>query len=207
MISDLINLLFPSKCLGCKKLGHDLCPTCLTKLQPHERKKFEQVLSVACAGNYSGWLRSGLLALKEGDARVIPALAKATTMAWRILPLAHDPVVIVPVPSSREKIRARGCDTMLELAQGIQRELHNLGNPEISVNPVLKLNRTVQDQVGLDASRRQQNLQDAFSATTPVSGTLVILDDVVTTGSTINAAAKALKIAGAQKVFGICICG
>lgn len=176
-------------------------------LRPHERTTFEHISSVASAGNYSGWLRSALLGVKEGDSRAMPALVKAVTTAWQILPVANLPTAIVPIPSTTEKIRLRGSDTILKLSQGLQRELRNLGHRDISVNPVLKLNRVVQDQVGLDATKRQRNLLDAFSATSEITGTVVILDDVVTTGSTLNEAAKALKIAGATKVFGISICG
>ena len=207
MLNDFVNLIFPSTCCGCKKLGHILCPSCITKLRPHERNTCEYVSTVACAGNYSGWLRSALLGIKEGDARAMPALVKAMAVAWQILPVANLPAAIVPIPSAIEKIRVRGSDTILKLSQGLQRELRNLGHRDVSINPILKLNRVVQDQVGLDAIKRQQNLQDAFSATARISGTVVILDDVVTTGSTLNEAAKALKIAGAQKVFGISICG
>ncbi len=207
MLSDLVNLLFPSTCFGCKKLGEILCPTCREMLRPHERNEFEYLSTVACAGNYSGWLRSAVLGVKEGDVRAMPALVKAVATAWQILPVANRPAAIVPIPSTTEKIRVRGSDTILKLSQGLQRELRNLGQPETSVNPILKLNRVVQDQVGLDATMRQLNLQDAFSAISAISGPVVILDDVVTTGSTLNAAAKALTIAGAQKVFGISICG
>ena len=176
-------------------------------IRPHARRDFEHLSLVACAGNYSGWLRGALLGIKEGDSRAMPGLAKAMLSAWEILPTSYEPVTIVPIPSSREKLKLRGSDTILKLAQGLQKELEKSGHHKISVSPVIQLNRAVQDQVGLDATRRQQNIQDAFSATTQISGTVVILDDVITTGSTLNAAAKSLKIAGAQKVFGICICG
>lgn len=71
----------------------------------------------------------------------------------------------------------------------------------------LYLGREVRDQVGLDARQRQTNLAGAFTARQRLSGTVVIVDDVTTTGATLTNAAKALRIAGAQSIFAIALCG
>ena len=71
----------------------------------------------------------------------------------------------------------------------------------------LYLRREVQDQVGLTARERAANLAGAFTARQRFSGTVVIVDDVVTTGATLTNAAKALRIAGAQSIFAITLCG
>lgn len=71
----------------------------------------------------------------------------------------------------------------------------------------LYLGREVRDQVGLDARQRQVNLAGAFTARQRLSGTVVIVDDVTTTGATLTNAAKALRIAGAQSIFAITLCG
>lgn len=71
----------------------------------------------------------------------------------------------------------------------------------------LFLRRTVVDQVGLSALQRQENLDGAFGTRWAINGNVVIVDDVITTGATMNTAAKALKYAGAQRVFGLALCG
>ena len=70
----------------------------------------------------------------------------------------------------------------------------------------LYLGREVRDQVGLDARQRQANLSGAFTARHRLSGTVVLVDDVTTTGATLTNAAKALRIAGAQSIFAIALC-
>lgn len=71
----------------------------------------------------------------------------------------------------------------------------------------LYLGREVRDQVGLTARERATNLAGAFAARQRFSGTVVIVDDVLTTGATLSNAAKALRIAGAQSIFAITLCG
>ncbi len=71
----------------------------------------------------------------------------------------------------------------------------------------LYLNREVKDQVGLSARERQTNLAGAFAARQRFSGTVLIVDDVVTTGATLTNAANALRIAGAQSIFALTLCG
>ena len=81
-------------------------------------------------------------------------------------------------------------------------------NVELQVfRDVLQLKREVRDQVGLSARERQENLSDAFATTKRLSGSVLIVDDVVTTGATIVNAAKALRIAGAQTIYALTLCG
>ena len=71
----------------------------------------------------------------------------------------------------------------------------------------LFLRRIVLDQVGLTAAQRHSNLEGAFGIRRTVNGTVVLVDDVVTTGATLNSAARTLKFAGAQRVFALTLCG
>jgi predicted amidophosphoribosyltransferase len=64
----------------------------------------------------------------------------------------------------------------------------------------------VQDQVGLTQLQRAKNMQNAFRSTKAIRGQVFLLDDVVTTGSTMAAAAVALKEAGADSIIGIGLC-
>ena len=70
----------------------------------------------------------------------------------------------------------------------------------------LVLVRSVRDQVGLNRLERQQNVAGAFASLAKFRGPVVLLDDVVTTGATISAAANALKVAGATEVFAVGLC-
>ena len=109
--------------------------------------------------------------------------------------------VLVPVPSGRGERRSRGYDVPLMLARALGREL---GLP---VMQALGKIRETPRQMALSGGERRKNLQNAFSARpdAPLEGKRILLvDDVLTTGSTLNECAKALRAAGAAECRGVC---
>ncbi|MFM1778687.1 MAG: hypothetical protein RL741_1305, partial [Actinomycetota bacterium] len=113
------------------------------------------------------------------------------------------PLQVIPIPSSIEKIHERGYDSMAKLCAEMSLQKRGLQ----VCQGALYLRREVRDQVGLTARERATNLAGAFTARHRLSGTVVIVDDVITTGATLSNAAKALRIAGAQSIFAITLCG
>lgn len=106
------------------------------------------------------------------------------------------PQVIIPVPLHPRRLRQRGFNQALEIARQIGKQL----DIEVQHRPLARVKYTV-PQVGLDARARRNNVRDAFQAVAPIAYSHVALvDDVVTSGSTINAAARALKKAGVERV-------
>ncbi len=75
---------------------------------------------------------------------------------------------------------------------------------QVNVNHVLTKTRKTEKQATLGRQERASNLKGAF-ASKPVTGDWIVLDDVVTTGATLNEAATALKLAGAERVFGVAL--
>ncbi len=110
----------------------------------------------------------------------------------------HPCDVLVPVPSRRESIRARGFNPSILLARGV----HKAWGLPLGTGG-LRLRKKVVSQAGLNRSERLRNVQGAFAADPKqVSGRRVLLlDDVMTTGATTDQCARALKRAGAEKVF------
>ncbi len=108
--------------------------------------------------------------------------------------------IIVPVPLHRSRIRSRGYNQSQLLAD----ELGNLfGVPVVS--KVLVRTRATQSQTRLTAQERQQNVKGAFKVPDPdviVNRRILLVDDVVTTGCTLNECAKTLKKAGAREIQG-----
>jgi ComF family protein len=155
------------------------------------------MLSRACAiGPYEGSLRAIVHALKYGSRQTIarPLAARMRAAGTEILAGA-DAVIPVPLHPSRE--RTRGFNQARELAR-------HLGLPLVDG---LRRVRHTAAQADLPAARRHANVRGAFRARNRARGLngsiLVLVDDVSTTGATLNACAAALLAAGAREVRAI----
>ncbi|GAB3420649.1 ComF family protein [Flindersiella endophytica] len=113
-----------------------------------------------------------------------------------------EELLVVPVPSAGRAVRERGYDPMLAIARQAVRQLRRSGHRARLVRPV-RLNRRVADQTELGAADRMANLAGAFSVpkrhrSTIAGRTVVLVDDLMTTGATLHAVAAALRSAGAR---------
>ena len=107
-----------------------------------------------------------------------------------------QPQAIVPIPLHRARLRQRGYDQALELAKPLAAALHL----PLRTDLLARVRRT-SAQSELDAAARRRNLQRAFRvAHGPLPAHVVLFDDVMTTGATLHAAARALRDAGVQRV-------
>jgi predicted amidophosphoribosyltransferase len=155
-------------------------------------------------GDYDGAVRQLLLAYKERGASGLrrplgEALARAVAAAAGDLPPGRS-VTVVPVPSTRAAIRERGDDVVLELARVAAAGVRRAGC-DARVLPALSHVRRVRDSAGLGAADRASNLRGALavrpSAQRRVAGaTVVLVDDLVTTGATLVEAARSLRGSG-----------
>lgn len=201
-MSILKQLVFTPKCLICQKLGVNFCLDCTAKAKPFRARSLSEIELSYCVGEYSGWLRDAIICYKNGDGRYSELLSHLLSRALVKLP-NYQSATLIPIPSSQQKIKERGFDSMTRLCQGI-----NSGQAVVRIDATnLFLRKSVTDQVGLNAAARQANLERAFSTRRNLNGTVIIVDDVVTTGATLNSAARTLKYAGAQRVFALALCG
>lgn len=127
-------------------------------------------------------------------------LADLMSAAWSHWQITAD--IVVAIPLHRERYKERGYNQSALLVQ------HFCAHQGLTAaKNVLKRVRHTRPQVGLDAADRQINVQNAFQAeATAVSGKRILLvDDVCTTGATLDAAAVALMTAGATAVSAYCL--
>lgn len=131
------------------------------------------------------------------DARMLgQMLADRVQHAWPGMP---DDVVLVPVPSSSQAIRRRGFNPAAEVARVLARRLERPLRPD-----VLRRIRDGHKQATLDRETRLMSTSRLYDVAADVRGVrIVVVDDVMTTGSTLHSIAVLLKRAGALSVHGV----
>ncbi|MGN6127010.1 MAG: ComF family protein [Humibacter sp.] len=188
---DAIAVLAPTSCSGCGAPDRSVCESCVAALEPEVRTVDLDGLAVAYAHEYDGVVRSALAAYKDGGrtdatARLAPSLSAAIDVA---LDAAVDgPVRLVTIPSSRAAFRERGYAPVDLL-------LRHCG---LHAEHALRSRRQAADQAGLTAESRRLNRVGWLTARRWVAGEqVIIVDDILTTGSTLSEARRALEAGGA----------
>ncbi len=191
-----LDLALPVHCAGCDAPGATLCAGCRTHLagfrpapaSPTPRPAGLPRLVAATA--YDEVVRALLVGHKERG-RLALARPLGGLLAGAVQALGPGDAVLVPVPSARAAVRARGHDHALRLARAAGR----CGQRRVA--GLLVATRAVADQAGLDAAARRANLSGALRVQRPLGGLAVVLvDDVVTTGATLVEAARAVRAGG-----------
>ena len=214
--------VFPARCLGCGRRGVTFCPACweaLPRLRPpycprcsrpersgtrcRECQRAGTALSsvrAACA--YSGAPGLAVRRLKYSRERhLVEPLARLLLECLAARPLTVD--ALVPVPLDEARARERGYNQAALLAAPVADALGVLSKPQW-----LRRTRLTRPQVGLTARERRANVRGAFACPEPaaVAGRRVlVVDDVMTTGATLEACAEALVAAGAASVWGLVV--
>jgi ComF family protein len=213
-LGRLLDLALPAACAGCGAEGAPLCPSCRPAVEarvplpagtplglpegpPHPLVQLEW-----CAP-FAGTVRRALHALKyAGERRLAVPLGEAVAARWARAGAAGE--ILVPVPVHAGRRRERGYDQAELIAACAARAL---GLP---MAPVVARVRATTPQYRLDRRHRAANVADAFAVRAGsgplVAGRAVVLvDDVVTTGATLVAAAEALLAAGAMVVSAVTV--
>jgi ComF family protein len=215
-----LNLLFPKWCIGCGKEGALICSSCrslLPRVMPPlcprcGRPQPSGMLCPSCVGwraeidgirspfRFDGVMRQAIYQLKYRNLRAV-----ATTLAQLLNDyLVTNPVpgeVLVPVPLHRKRLRERGYNQSSLLAK----ELGKLINLPIVDDCLIRQRHALPQARTPTVEERQSNVADAFTC---CAGRLrdkqvILIDDVATSGATIDACAAALKAAGATSVWGL----
>jgi ComF family protein len=187
---DALALLFPVECSGCSSPDRSLCLECRDALVPEPTPRVTPGgVPVVTALRYESRVRRVILALKEQgrtDAATALCLPLATAIGRATAARAAE---LAPVPTSRAAYRRRGYDPVLLLMR------------RAGLRParVLEAARRTSRQKLLGAAERAENVAGAFRAKGRLEGRrFIVVDDILTTGATIDEAARAITAAGGQ---------
>lgn len=205
----LLNLLFPIHCLGCSREDIWLCSDCFRRLEfLAVDKKFSLNIphldQLFIAGDYDDPLLAELIKKFKYNfiAPLGNVLADFLISFWRELLRVNSlaaPDFVIPIPLSKKRERWRGFNQAKILAEKFA-VIHDL-----KLNDTLKRFKHNHPQASLPENKRLDNIKDVFryDGEKLTGQNILLIDDVVTTGATLNEAAKVLKLAGAEKVYGL----
>jgi ComF family protein len=148
------------------------------------------------AALYEGPLREAIHALKFGRRRALASPLGDLTAQQCAVSLPDGIEALIPVPLARARERERGFNQAALLARRVG------GTLGIPIRPRwLARVRSTPPQSDLSAAERRANVRDAFRASARVAGRhVLVVDDILTTGATLDACARALRAAGARRV-------
>lgn len=200
----LQELIFPVRCLGCSALGLSICSTCRRSWHPHIFRQLSRSaphFPIYSSVKYSPIAGKVLLAAKENqlalaDQLILDALKKSVVRCLQ----EHGAGMLIPIPSRPAIARSRGRQFVFELSQQL-----SLVSPLPTFDNLVHI-RKVQDQSKLDARARRQNVAGAMKALRYLSGKALLIDDLVTTGSTLEEAARALREIGIEVEAAVTAC-
>lgn len=214
-----LDWFYPPSCAGCGKYGVLWCDTCAQDIVPillpicprcGEPQQLGRRICRTCEdttlhfvalrsyAQFQGKLRSAVHQLKYrrnvslGYVLAQPMIKELSGLDWPV-------DLVTPVPLSLARMAERGYNQASLLARPIAIYFQKEYQPK-----VIRRNRETQSQVDLPMFARKENVAGAFTADRRLSAgkQVLVIDDVITTGSTLNACAKALMDAGAEAVYG-----
>lgn len=210
----LLDLLFPKSCLGCRKEGTYLCQDCFALIEISDRvfTESKEITAVFFAADYENLLVKKLIRnfkyqpfakdLAKILASVIIIYFQNLEKQPSFLEDKND-FILVPIPTHKKRLRWRGFNQAEEIAKILSARW------KIPlVNDALIKTRKTLPQLNLPQEIRKKNVQGVFLCPTPElvkEKKIILVDDVFTTGATMEEAARALKKGNPKEIYGIVV--
>lgn len=233
LVKDIIlGILFPEFCINCKREGSYVCQDCLSLIdisnvqycpfcQPPKIvldgrtcnicKKTKNLSGLFSATSYNNFIIKKLISQFKYPPYYIKNLSKvlASLIITHFQLLEKKPnllwgqAILIPIPLEKKKLKQRGFNQAEEIAK----ELSIFLKIPLINNVLIKIKETLA-QVELSGEKRRENIKNCFSVKNREliqNKKILLIDDVYTTGSTMEEGARVLKEAGAKEVWGIVV--
>jgi len=208
----IINILFPVKCLGCNKKDCILCDNCIQKIRNAERETERNILAVF---DYrDSVIKKAIWELKYHNKKHIGEKLGQLLYEYTLPEIADlkidvsgRSIFVIPVPISHQKTKIRGYNQSSSIARGFCGQA-DAGIFELKNKIVFKNKDTIPQAKITNRKRRLENVCGVFEVRDKeiIKGrTIIVIDDVTTTGGTITEIMKILKKSGAKKVIGFAV--
>jgi ComF family protein len=211
LVTHFLNTLFPERCVGCKNRGSLLCSNCAQKISPAQAPMHGWITSVFAYQDFRIKRLIWMLKYRNGKrtAKILAPYMQSALVEFlgeEQLFLGARNVSLVPVPLSKKRMARRGYNQ----AELLAKEILTLMPDSACVlhTDILKKEKETIAQADIKKrSDRLKNLGQCFSVVRkPETGkTVILIDDVTTTGATLFEARRALKEAGYRKVYALTV--
>jgi ComF family protein len=219
-LNTILDIVFPAKCISCGKSGTDLCAVCLNDAPAAERETAEWVFPIYDYRHplikkslwllkYSGKKRLAKIFAENIYGKMMEELSELS-----LLENFHN-IILIPIPLSKKRYRERGfnqaqliCEEIIKISRrGAGGEVFTLEK-----NILIKTRETEHQARIKDRSVRLKNLAGTFAVKNSLKDNqqnekflkgknIILIDDITTTGATLNEARRTLKKSGARKVI------
>ena len=204
MLEEILDLFFPRKCVFCNDKINEryTCRKCLNIIE-YYRERIEIPVDayydkLICAIKYNGKLRNQMLKFKFYFAKYY-AKGFAEILYKKMVKYDVSADLIIPVPISRTRYRERGYNQ----SELIVKYLSKITKINYNKDILIKEKNNVR-QSKLTENQRKENVKNAYSiknAEAIIEKNIILVDDICTTGSTINECSKILKKFGANRII------
>ena len=219
LLNTILNLIFPVNCVVCGKSGEDLCLACLSISPPAERETAKWIFPLFDYRHPS--IKKSIWLLKYKGKKCLANIFAEVLYGWIQEELSDlvimenfcDPILL-PIPLAPKRKCERGfnqaeliCQKLMKLDSLYLRHGVDV-NFGFEKNVLVKLKDTKHQAQIENRSERLKNIVSSFSIKNPekIKGrNIILIDDVTTTGATLNEARKVLKQAGAKKIIAFTI--
>lgn len=212
IIAYIIEILFPTYCLGCKSKNEILCPDCISNISRTEKEIGKDIFAIF---NYHDpiikkiiwnlkYYKYSYLGKKLGEILYDELLENISEIRSYSM---GSPIIVIPVPISKHKRKIRGYNQAEKIARGFCNSNKDRVF-DLKENIIFKKLKTIPQARITNRERRLKNIKGSFEIKNNniiIGKTIILIDDVTTTGGTMNEIMKLLKKSGAKKVIGFAI--